>query len=352
MTVPAPAEVPEEPEPPRRRAAPPRQRDAETAARVLRAAWLVLTALGLGAVAVAWTPLEYPAWLPRAGAVAITTSYAFGLASRTGGPRFFAGGLALVGAGGAVVAKMPVLVAGAAVSTAVLAAVLGVLATRPAARFVGVVREYAVALAVAGAGALAVEAYQPEVSLLRVRYLTLGLSILVAVLIAYRLGGGFHGLGRRGALVAVAGVVLLLGTLVYAEALSRWGSDTLVTHVQQMVIDARTTLRAVPRPTEVLVGFPALAWGVFTRARRRQGWWMTAFGAAGLAVVSVSLLNPRMSLVEAGLTLLYGGVLGLLLGCVLIRVDAHVTGARGRGARQAEEAAALRPEPGRMRPML
>jgi hypothetical protein len=79
---------------------------------------------------------------------------------------------------------------------------------------------------------------------------------------------------------------------------------------------------------------------------------MTAFGAAGLAVVSVSLLNPRMSLVEAGLTLLYGGALGLVLGYVLIRVDAHVTGVRSRGARQAEEAAALRPEPGRMRPML
>jgi hypothetical protein len=311
----------------------------------------VLTALGLGAVAVAWTPLEYPAWLPRAGAVAITTSYAFGLAARTRGPRFAAGGLALLGAGGAVVAKMPVLVAGAAVSTAVLAAVLGVMATRPSARFAGVVREYAVALAVAAVGALAVEAYQPQVSLLRVRYMVLGLSILVAVLIAYRLGGGYHGLGRRGALVAVAGVVVLLGTVGYAELLSRWGSETLVANLQQMVIDARTTLRALPRPTEVLVGFPALAWGVFTRARRRQGWWITAFGAAGLAVVSVSLLNPRMSLVEAGLTLLYSGALGLVLGYVLIRADAPVTGARGRGAGQADEAGALRREPGRMRPM-
>ena len=55
----------------------------------------------------------------------------------------------------AVVSAVPVLLAGAAVSTAAVGAVLGVLATKPAARFPEVVREVLIATAVAavrGAG--------------------------------------------------------------------------------------------------------------------------------------------------------------------------------------------------------
>jgi peptidoglycan/LPS O-acetylase OafA/YrhL len=103
---------------------------------------------------------------------------------------------------------------------------------------------------------------------------------------------------------------------------------------------------------EFLLGFPVLAWGVYTRARRRQGWWAAVFGAAGLAVVAGSLLDPAVSLPEAGLTVVYSLVLGLLLGYLVIRADRFLSGDRGRRARRAEEAAAHRPEPGRLRPLL
>jgi peptidoglycan/LPS O-acetylase OafA/YrhL len=126
----------------------------------------------------------------------------------------------------------------------------------------------------------------------------------------------------------------------------------MIDSIESTVDDLRATIGAVPRPIEVLLGFPALAWGVYTRARRRQGWWVSAFGAAGLAVVSVSLLGNERSTPEIGLSLLYSAVLGLLVGYLVIRADKFLTGTRGRRARALEEAAAHRPEPGRMRPLL
>jgi uncharacterized membrane protein YraQ (UPF0718 family) len=69
-------------------------------------------------------------------------------------------------------------------------------------------------------------------------------------------------------------------------------------------------------------------------------------------VVTVSLLDYDVTLLEAGLTLLYSLVLGLLVGYAIIRADLFLTGARGRRARQLEERAAHRPEPGRLEPLL
>jgi len=306
----------------------------------------------MGALASGWASLPLPQWLPHAGAVAITTLYAFGLAFRTGGRPVLSGALALVLSLTAVLAGLPVLVAGAAVGTAVLASVLGVMATKPAAGFATVVRECVIATVVAGAGAVAVEAYQAQVSLTRFGYLALGLSLLGAIGLVYRLGAGLHGLGRRGAIMLVSGIALLFVSLAYTEALSHWGSPGLIDRIDEVITGIRSSIGAVPRPIAVILGFPALAWGVSTRARRRQGWWVCAFGAAGLAVVAVSLLDPRISLVEAGLSMLYSALLGLLLGYLVIRADMFVTGARGRRARRLEEAAAHRPEPGRMQPLL
>ena len=110
---------------------------------------------------------------------------------------------------------------------------------------------------------------------------------------------------------------------------------------------SRDHLGAFPRPIESVLGVPALAWGCHMRARRRQGWWVCAFGVAATAPVAQALLNPAISLAESGLSVLYGVVVGLALGFVLIRVDLAVTGPRGARARRAEEAAAARPEPAR-----
>lgn len=314
--------------------------------------WFALLGAGLGAVLLPWTPIDVSDLVRLAGAVTITTLFTVGLAVRSGGRPLISGALALVLAGAAAVTQSSVLLAGAAVGTAVVAAVLAVLATTPAARFAGVTREVAVAAGVAVVGAFAVRAYEPEVSMERTGYLVIGFSLLGALALVYRLGAGLQGLGRRGLVMIIGGVVLLTVTLAYTEALAHWGSPGMVEGIDSAFQRLRDAMGGVPRPIEVLLGFPALAWGVSTRARRRQGWWVCAFGAPGLSVVTVSLLDYDVTLLEAGLTLLYSLVLGLLVGYAIIRADLFLTGARGRRARQLEERAAHRPEPGRLEPLL
>ncbi|WP_158648103.1 hypothetical protein [Nocardioides houyundeii] len=97
----------------------------------------------------------------------------------------------------------------------------------------------------------------------------------------------------------------------------------------------------------VLLGVPALAWGVHMRARRRQGWWVCTFGAAAMLPVAQGLVDLDTSYVEGGLQAAYGVGLGLLVGFLVIRLDLLLTGSRGRRARAVEEQHALRPEPSR-----
>jgi hypothetical protein len=317
-----------------------------------KALWLALVLACVAGVVLPWTPVVAPDRLPLAAAVGLTTLFTHGLAVRSGGRPLVAGGLALLLAAGAALWGHEVLLAGAAAGTAVASALLAFLATTPAARFAGVVREVGVAAAVAVAGAFAVRAYGAEVSVERTAYLAIGFSLLGALVLVYRLGAGLHGLGRRGFVMIVIGVVLLTVILAYTEALATWGSPGMIEAVDRTSATLTETLGAVPRPIEVLLGFPALAWGVSTRARRRQGWWVCAFGAPGLAVIAVSLLDPATVLVEAGLSVLYSFVLGLLVGYAIIRADLFLTGARGRRARRLEELAAHRPEAGRFQPLL
>jgi hypothetical protein len=314
--------------------------------------WAALVLAGFAALATGWAPLRLPVEVSRAGAVLVTTGYAFGLAARSGGRPLLSGALAFALSGTAVVWGLPVLLAGAAVSTAALGAVLGVLATKPAVRFRQVVRECLVAALVASGAAFAAVGYGARVSAERAGYLVVALALAGTLALAYRLGAGLQGLGRRGTIMVASGVGLLAVSLAYTEALARWGPPGLVDSIGQLTEQLRATVGAVPRPMEFLLGFPVLAWGVSTRARRRQGWWAVVFGAAGLGVVACSLLNPAVSLQESGLSLLYSLVLGLLLGYLVIRADRFLSGARGRRARREEEAAAHRPEPGRLRPLM
>ncbi len=136
-------------------------------------------------------------------------------------------------------------------------------------------------------------------------------------------------------------------TLAYAELLRRYGTPGLVSSLLDAVRWSREHLGAFPRPIETVLGIPALAWGCHMRARRRQGWWVCAFGVGATAPVANALVNPAISLQEAGLAATYGLVVGLLIAYVVIRVDLALTGTRGRRSRGAEEAAAVRPEPAR-----
>ncbi len=325
----------------------------ETASRSLvpLVAWVVLVLAGTSALVAAMVPVG-PSWLAGAGAVSVAAGYAWALAARTGGRPVVFGGLALLMGVTVLVLDDARLRTGAAVLTCVVSAVLAVMATVPARRFRHVVREVAVAIGLSAIGALAVVGFEPTITLTRFEYTTFGLAFLGAFGVVHRLGAGLHGLGRRGVLAVLVGSVLLALTLAYAELLRRYGSPGLVTSLLDGVHWSRDHLGAFPRPIETVLGIPALAWGCHMRARRRQGWWVCAFGVAATAPVAQALLNPRISLLESGLSVLYGAVVGLLIGFVLIRIDLRVTGPRGRRARRAEEAAAGRPEPARTRPLM
>lgn len=296
-----------------------------------------------------------PSWWCGAGAVAVATTYSWALAARTGGRPVVAGLLALVLGGGVVLSDDDSLRTGAAVLTCVVAAILAVMLTVPAVRFVNAVREVVVATVVAAVGAMAVVGFEPVVTVTRFEYATLGLALLGAFAAVYRLGAGLHGLGRRGVVTVLVGTVVLAGTLAYAELLRRYGTPGLVGSLLDGVAWSRDHLGAFPRPVETVLGVPALAWGTHMRARRRQGWWVCAFGVAATIPVANALVNPSVSLQETVLAVSYGVVVGLLIGLVVIRLDVALTaspGRRGRRGRRDEEAAALRPEPARTRPLL
>ena len=315
------------------------------------AAWGLLVLAGAVALGAAMVPVG-PGWLAGAGAVAVSAAYAWALAARTGGRPVVFGALALAMGVAVLVSDDVRLRTGAAVLTCVASAVLGVMATVPARRFRHAAREVAVALVIAAVGALATVGFAPAIALTRFEYSTLGLAFLGAFGLVYRLGAGLHGLGRRGVLAVLVGGVLLALTLAYAELLRRYGSPGVVTGLIDGVHWSRGHLGAFPRPIETVLGVPALAWGCHMRARRRQGWWVCAFGVAATTPVAQALLDPRIGLLESGLSVAYGAAVGLAIGYLLIRVDLRVTGPRGRRARRAEEAAAGRPEPARTRALL
>ena len=314
--------------------------------RLLLVAWLLVVAAGLAAVGAAAAGYG-PEWLSRCGATAVATAYVWALAARTGGrPVVF--GLVTAACGVAVVVlDNEMLASGGAVMTCSVSAVLAVMVTVPAVGYLQACREVVVAVLVAAAGAVATVGLEPTISLARFEYVTLGLSLLGALLLVFRLGAGFHGLGRRGILTVVVGIVLLGLTLAYAELLRRYGTPGLVEALFDGIRWTRAHLGAFPRPIEAALGIPALAWGVHMRARRRQGWWVCAFGVAATAPIASALLNTTISLTEAVLVVVYAVVVGLMVGFVLVRVDLRLTAPRGRRGRRAEAATAVRPEPRR-----
>jgi hypothetical protein len=309
-----------------------------------------LAAIGLDTAGLRPAGLDHEQ-LSRSGAVAIASAYTWALAARTGGRPLVFGGLALAVGVAVVGLDLDVLTTGAAVMTCVVSAVLAVMVTVPAVRSLQAAREAVVAVLVAGVGGIATVGFEPVISLARFEYTTLGLSLAGALVVVYRLGAGLHGLGTRGILTVTVGTLLLAVTLAYAELLRRYGTPGLVEWLFDGVRWTRANLGAFPRPIEALLGIPALTWGCHMRARRRQGWWVCAFGVAATAPVANSALNTTITRTEASLVVLYAVVVGVLVGMVLIRADLALTGQRGRRGRRAEEAAAIRPEPARTRPL-
>jgi hypothetical protein len=302
---------------------------------------LVAAALGVG-----------PTYAGGAGAALISTTYTWVLALRTSGRwilyTLLTAGLSCLAAFG----DYDLMRTGLAVTTASLGSVLGVMVTVPTVRFAAAAREVVLATGVAFVGAIAALGYEPVVNVPRFGYTTLAVSLILVFSLVYRLGAGLHGLGTRGMVVVLGGGVVLGLTLAYAELLRRYGTPGLVVSIIDVVDWSRDHLGAFPRPLQALLGIPAIAWGCHQRARRRQGWWVSAFGVAATVPISQLVVSPVFDLPEVLLTELYSLVVGLVIGYVVIRVDLRLTGSRGRRGRRAEEAAAIRPEPPRTQALL
>jgi hypothetical protein len=330
---------------------------SQAAAALLRAtvvAWLVTWGLATAATVGAVVDVDrLPEHAPLAGAVVLSVLFAAALARRCGGRVWFWTTLSALHMGVVLVVDQPWLRSSAAVFVAAVGGVAAVLLTRPAPTYLRLLAEYVVALVLAASAGLAVAGFDAPVTSGPFNLLVLALAMAGALALVWRLGAGFHGLGRRGLLLIVAGAVLVAAVLVYSRVLREYGSASVTGAVEDMIDWIRVRLHGVPRPIEVLVGFPALLWGVHTRARRRQGWWMCAFGAFGTATVATTLAAPMVDPAYAGRSLLYSIGLGLLIGLAVLQVDAFVTrrrtaAAAGRRARRAEpEPEALRPEPPR-----
>ena len=316
-------------------------------------AWFSVVVVGLALLACGVVPVG-PDVLPKIGSVLVGSAYTWLLAARTGGRPVVFGGLAVVLGAVTVATDEPVLRTGAAVTTAAIAATLGVMITVPALTFVRAARETCLALLVAAVGAVAALGFGPTMTLDRFRYAALTLALACAFVVVYRLGAGLHGLGRRGLFVVLVGGVVLVLTLLYADLLRRYGAG----HSVFTFVDwCRHHIGGFPRPLEAILGVPALVWGTHMRARRRQGWWVTAFGVAATTTVATALMNPDLSVTESAISVAYGLVVGLVVGYAVIRVDLALTGdpARRRSARSRRANGAdpvVRPEPKRTAPLL
>jgi len=326
--------------------------------KVLLLLWfavLLLGAAALGASAVAGIlgheptveGFTLPGWLDGAGAVAVVTALSWLLATRTAGRALVSAGLALALGVASLVVGGRVLPTGAAVLTCVVGSVYAVMVTVPAVTFLKAVRETLVASLVAAVTAFAAVGFEPTVAAERFDIAALLLALALVFTIVYRLGAGLHGLGRRGLVIVAIGLAVLVATLAYAELLRRYGAQTFVSSVLDFADATSERIGAFPRPLVVLLGIPAIVWGTHVRARRRQGWWVCAFGVAATVPIASGLTAIDTSYAESGLRVLYSLVLGIVLGYLVIRVDLALTGPKGRGARRAEEAGPHRPEPSR-----
>jgi hypothetical protein len=279
-------------------------------------AWVVGIAIA-GTSVIAYD-LPWP--MGRVGAVILLTVFAVALTHRVGGHMriwaSLAGGLALA----AALTGIPLLLAGAAAVTAVLAAVWAVLFTRPAPSLVFALLEYVVAIAISLSGTLAVAAWDAPVNYPRFNLIVVASALLLSIILVWNLGAGLHGLGREHLAILFGIAVLFVVVLAYASFVRSHGSETVTDAIASAIIWMRQTIGGVPRPVEVFIGFPAILIGVSMRARTREGWWIMVFGVLSTSVLATSLVSPLAFPTYIGLSTLYSVVLGLIVGLIARRI--------------------------------
>jgi hypothetical protein len=343
-----PTTVSEEPDGSPVRSAPSRLRRALIA--VVTLVWIAAVAVSAGRLAEAHDLWSQPENVTRMGAVVATWLAIVVLARRCGGRSILIGVFAGVVLGLVTAYPEDWALAGAGVTAATVHGVLGMTLTRPA-KGLRPLREMLVSALIGAAGAVVVTGYDVMLRPFRFRIMVLTLVLLAGFALAWRLGQGVGSLGRRGLVLIGGGVLVLALSIAYSQAIRAWGSPGVVSSVSDLVDTLEARLGAVPRPIEALVGFPALVWGVATRTRRRQGWWMCAFGALGAAGVATSLIQPTTPFVDSITATGYDLVIGGLLGLVLIGLDRLATG-RGRRAATMVDDPLERPEPARFAPLM
>lgn len=274
--------------------------------------WIV-AAVGAGTAVVA---VGTPDWIQRPSAALLMVIFAVGLTHRAGGRLRLWVPLVTVLAVAALVLQTNVLIASAAGVTAVLAAVLSVVNTRPASTVAGAIFEYVVALVSALVGTLGVAAWNAPVNYQRFNLVVIGAALALAIAMVWSLGAGLHGMGRQGLLIPVAAALLLLVVLTYSSFVRTHGSETVIDAIRETVLWLRQNFGGVPRPVEVFIGFPALILGVSIRSRHREGWWVLVFAVIGTAVLTTSLVTPGALPSYIGLSTLYSSILGLAVGLV------------------------------------
>lgn len=305
--------------------------------------WIV-AALAAGTAVVA---VGTPTWIERPAAAVLMIIFALGLTHRGGGRMRIWVPMVTVLAVAALVAQTNVLIAAAAALTAVLAAVFAVMNTRPASNIRGTIAEYAMALVSALSGTVAVAAWNAPVNYQRFNLVVIGAAMALAIVMVWNLGAGLHGLGRQGLLIPVGGALLLLLVLTYSSFVRAQGSQTVIDTIDQVVIFLRQNFGGVPRPVEVLIGFPALVVGVSVRSKHREGWWILIFAVIGTSVLTTSLVTPGALPSYIGLSTLYSSILGLAVG--LVARHFAMRERSSRASRAIEEA--TRVEPPRSAPL-
>lgn len=312
---------------------------------------LVLAATALRDESGWWT---LPVTVTRGVAAAATWIAMVALARRCGGRFVVIGSFAAVPLGLVVAFPEPWALAGAAVLAGVAYGLLAMVLTRPAAG-VRALGELLASALIGVAGAVVVFAYDVELRPFRFRALVLSAVLLGGLLLAWRLGYGLHSLGRRGLMLIAVGVVVLFGSFAYVQAIRTWGSPGVAESLVDFKSRVGDALGAAPRPVEALVGFPAVVWGVWIRAQRRQGWWMCAFGALGAAGIATSLVQPAVSLSDSVQSSAYNVAIGAAIGVGLVMLDRWIS---VRGVSQDSSPTprtvgkAHRPEPSRFAPLL
>lgn len=283
-------------------------------------------------------------------AVAFVTMATTGLWARLGSPIWAAAGVVAVYGGVAVGLQNTLMLRGATLMTAAVTAVFAVLITVPASRFRHALIEVVIADVVAITGGFAAAAYHVDVNYNVFRFSVLLLALMGAFAAVYRPGAGLHGLGRRG-YVLIGGIAILLIFLVgYSLALTHYGSHYVSDTVDDLRNWTHDNIGAAPHLLDAVIGVPSLCWGAFTRARRRQGWWMCAFGVAFTGPATTCLMSASSTRIDL-LGVLYSLILGVIVGYLVVRIEQLFTGSHGRRARRTEEAAAHRPEPARWAPL-